>query len=224
MTRPLPFSTLSPSWSNLNSLLMKDKNAEGEAAKGPSEAAVEELTKACVESAPQKKRRIKTVMKAICKTPSPEAKKKALIVEEGAEAAMTVEADQEAEDSGGAEGTAMATIERIITELEPEKTVEEAAVVTKVAKQKKAVAKALSSKVNKTGASSEEDAFNLRHLTGGELSAEELSELIEFAIAGGYKPGAILFGGVDEELLECIPDRDGARVVNTLTKSIVSRS
>jgi hypothetical protein len=216
----LPFSTLSPSWSNLNSLLMKDKNAEGEAAKGPSEAAVEELTKARVESAPQKNRRIKTMMKAICKTPSAEAKKKALIVEEGVEAAVTVEADQEAEDSGGAEGTAMATIERIITELE----LEEAAVVTKVAKQKKAVAKALSSKVNKTGASSEEEAFNLRHLTSGELSAEELSELMEFAIAGGYKPGAILFGGVDEELLECIPDRDGARVVNTLTKSIVSRS
>jgi hypothetical protein len=32
--------------------------------------------------------------------------------------------------------------------------------------------------------------------------------------------GAILFGGVDEDVLECILDRDGARVVNTLTKSI----
>jgi hypothetical protein len=36
----------------------------------------------------------------------------------------------------------------------------------------------------------------------------------------GYKLGVILFGGIDEELLECIPDRDRGRVVNTLTKSI----
>jgi hypothetical protein len=28
------------------------------------------------------------------------------------------------------------------------------------------------------------------------------------------------FGGVDEDVLECIPNKDGARGVNTLTKSI----
>lgn len=73
----------------------------------------------------------------------------------------------------------------------------------------------------KVGASSsEEETFNWRHLAGGELSAKDLLELSEFSIVVGYKPAAILFGGVDEELLECIPDRDGARGVNTLTKSI----
>jgi hypothetical protein len=96
-------------------------------------------------------------------------KKRALIVEEGAEVVMPVEAGQEAEDSGGVEGTTMAAIERIIAELEPKKAVEEAIMVTKVSKQKKAVAKALALKVNKIGASSsEEEAFNLRHLAGGE--------------------------------------------------------
>jgi hypothetical protein len=37
---------------------------------------------------------------------------------------------------------------------------------------------------------------------------------------GGYKSGAILFGGVDEDVLECTLDRDGARVVNIFLKSI----
>jgi hypothetical protein len=30
----------------------------------------------------------------------------------------------------------------------------------------------------------------------------------------------VLFGGVDEEILGCIPDRVGARIINTLSKSI----
>jgi hypothetical protein len=96
MTRPLPFSTLSPLGSDPCSLLltMKDKNAEGVAAQGPSEVAIEESTKARVESAPQKKCRIKIVMKAICKTPPAEAKKKASIAEENVEVAMTTEAGQ----------------------------------------------------------------------------------------------------------------------------------
>jgi hypothetical protein len=45
-------------------------------------------------------------------------------------------------------------------------------------------------------------------------------ELREFVIAGGYQPGFVLFGGVDEEILGCIPDRVGAKIVNTLTKNI----
>jgi hypothetical protein len=44
-----------------------------------------------------------------------------------------------------------------------------------------------------------------------------LSELRKFAITGGYRPGAVLFDGVDEEVLECLPDRAGARVVITVS-------
>jgi hypothetical protein len=69
-------------------------------------------------------------------------------------------------------------------------------------------------------ASSEDIELDLRHLGGQELSKEDISELKEFAIAGGYKSGSVLFGGVDEEILGCIPDRVGAKSVNTLSKSI----
>jgi hypothetical protein len=30
----------------------------------------------------------------------------------------------------------------------------------------------------------------------------------------------VLFGGVDEEILGCIPDRAGAKIVNTLSTNI----
>jgi hypothetical protein len=73
---------------------------------------------------------------------------------------------------------------------------------------------------NTSISSSKERTFDLRHMASGELSAEDISELREFAIAGGYRPVVVLFSGVDNDVLECIPDRDGAKVVNTLTKSI----
>lgn len=52
------------------------------------------------------------------------------------------------------------------------------------------------------------------------MSEEDLSELREFAIAGVYNPNSILFGGLDEEILGCIHDCAGAKVVYTLTKTI----
>jgi hypothetical protein len=52
VTRPLPFSTLSPLGLDLSILLMKDKNAEEEVAKGCSKAVMEESSKACIKSAP----------------------------------------------------------------------------------------------------------------------------------------------------------------------------
>jgi hypothetical protein len=45
-------------------------------------------------------------------------------------------------------------------------------------------------------------------------------ELKEFAISCGYQPGSLLFGGVDEEILGCIRDRTGAKIIGTLSKSI----
>jgi hypothetical protein len=75
-------------------------------------------------------------------------------------------------------------------------------------------------KVNELyGVSSEDKELDLRHLGRQELSEEDISELKEFVIAGGYKPGFVLFGDVDEEILGCIPDRAGAKIVNTLSKS-----
>jgi hypothetical protein len=62
--------------------------------------------------------------------------------------------------------------------------------------------------------------LDLRHLGGQELSEEDISELKEFSIDGGYKPVSVLFGGIDEEILGCIPDCVGAKIVNTLSRSI----
>jgi hypothetical protein len=36
----------------------------------------------------------------------------------------------------------------------------------------------------------------------------------------GYQPGSILFGGIDEEILGCICDHAGAKIVGTLSKSV----
>jgi hypothetical protein len=36
----------------------------------------------------------------------------------------------------------------------------------------------------------------------------------------GYQSGSMLFGGVDEEILGCILDRAGAKIVGTLSKSV----
>jgi hypothetical protein len=92
----------------------------------------------------------------------------------------------------------MSKIDRLISDVAPEKDIDEVS----------------------TDKASENTELDLRHLGGQELSDEVISELKEFALAGGYKPGSVLFGGVDEEILGCIPDRAKAKIVNTLSKSI----
>jgi hypothetical protein len=67
---------------------------------------------------------------------------------------------------------------------------------------------------------SEEENFNFQNLTGQELTKAEKEELREYAISCGYQPGAMLFGGIDDESLGCLQDRTGAKVVGTLSKSI----
>jgi hypothetical protein len=66
----------------------------------------------------------------------------------------------------------------------------------------------------------EDKDFDLRHLGGQELSEEDISELKEFAISCSFQLGSILFGGVDEEILGCIRDRVGAKIISTLSKSV----
>jgi hypothetical protein len=45
-------------------------------------------------------------------------------------------------------------------------------------------------------------------------------ELRDYAISCGYQPGALLFGGIDDESLGCLRDRTEAKVISTLSKSI----
>jgi hypothetical protein len=69
-------------------------------------------------------------------------------------------------------------------------------------------------------ASLEDKIFDLRHLGGQQLSEEDISELKEFAVSGDYQPRSVLFDYIDEEILGCIRDRAGAKIVSTLSKSI----
>jgi hypothetical protein len=50
--------------------------------------------------------------------------------------------------------------------------------------------------------SSEGANFDLRHLDSQQLSEEDKSELKEFTISGGYQSGSMVFGGVDEEVVD----------------------
>jgi hypothetical protein len=68
--------------------------------------------------------------------------------------------------------------------------------------------------------SSEEADYDLHHLGGQQLSEEDMTELKDFAINCGYQPGSMLFGGVDKEIIGCIRDRAGAKIICTLSKSI----
>jgi hypothetical protein len=67
---------------------------------------------------------------------------------------------------------------------------------------------------------SEKENFIFQNLIGQELSKTEKEELRDYAISCGYQPGALLFGGVDDESLGCLRDRTGAKVISTLSKSI----
>jgi hypothetical protein len=67
---------------------------------------------------------------------------------------------------------------------------------------------------------SENMNFDLWHLGGQQLSEADISELKEFSISYGYQHVSMLFGGVDEEIVGCIRDHAGAKIISTLSKSI----
>ena len=151
-------------------------------------------------------------MKAIHNTPPPVSVEK-IVASTNVEANTDAEADEaalEAENNGGSLGTTMSEIDIIIADVVPEKDMAE--VTTDRASPLKMK--------EFEGTSSEDMELDLRHLGSQELYEENISKLKEFAIASGYKSGSVLFGGIYEEILGCIPDRAGAKIVNTLSRSI----
>jgi hypothetical protein len=144
----------------------------------------------------QKKRRMMNILEAIEQTSPPASTDK--------NAKLTdAEATIAAEDENLT--TTMSEIDRLISDVVAEKEV--AVVVSDKGK-----------KIEET--SSEGVNFDLWHLGGQQLSEEDISELKEFAISCGYQSGSMLFGGVDEEVVGCIRDRAGAKIIGTLSKSI----
>jgi hypothetical protein len=95
------------------------------------------MTKTCDEKAPQKKRHIMAVMKAVCKTPSIKTRKKIVTVEKITELDKT----QGTEDNCGVYGTTMVDIDSIIAEAPIKKEVD-VATFAKVSKQKDTTSKA----------------------------------------------------------------------------------
>jgi hypothetical protein len=136
------------------------------------------------------------VMQAIQKTP-PLALAEKIVVPTNADDTAEAEANEAKPEAENIE-TTMSEIDRLISDVAPEKDVAEVS----------------------TGKALDDIDLDLRYLGGQELSDEDISELKEFALAGGYKLGSVLFGGVDEEILGCIPDRAREKIVNTLSKTI----
>jgi hypothetical protein len=150
----------------------------------------------------QKKRRIVNVMQAIEQTPPSSSAVKAAI-------------PMDIEDAGEAEAeeltATMLEVDKLISDVVAEKT-------SAVAEESMAAVPHKGKKID--DAPSKEKDFDLRHLGGQELSEEDKLELKEFSMSCGYQPGSMLFGGVDEEILGCIRDRAGAKIVGTLSRSV----
>jgi hypothetical protein len=132
-----------------------------------------------------------------------------------ASAEAIAEADTSAEAAAAAEGanleSTLSGIDKMLSDV--------AAKETTVAAEK--VMATVPDKGKKIAyAASEEKDFDLWNLVGQELSEAEKKELHEYGISCGYQLGAMLFGGIDEGALGCIRDRAGAKIIDTLSKSV----
>ena len=106
--------------------------------------------------------------------------------------------------------TTLENIDKILTEnIEEAATVTEEILATVPGKGKEIVEE-----------TSDDEAYSFQNLIGQKLTKDEIEELKDYAKSCGYKPGALLFGGVDDEKLGCIRDQTGAKVIGTLSKSI----
>jgi hypothetical protein len=149
----------------------------------------------------QKKRRIVNIMQAIEQTPPSASAMKAAIT-------------TDAKDTGEAEAkelaATMSEVDRLVSDMVAETNVTAVENMAAVPDEGK--------KIDNTP--SDERDFDLRHLGGQELSEEDKLELKEFVISCGYQPGSLLFGEVDEDILGCIRDCAGAKIIGTLSKSV----
>jgi hypothetical protein len=215
MTEPLPVK-LSPLALELTKFFQKGKEAS--ATESPAKP---------------KKRRIIQVEDVIHQTPPPTSTSKIVTADPtaigaetgGAEAtgAETTEAE-----ATGAEATRASTEAEVIgvetgTNEDPnlETTLddidnmllrmaeEEAVVVTATEKGKEQIEDIL-----------EKENFNFQDILGQGLSDAEKEELKKYVLSCGYKPGSLLFGGVNEGKLRCLRNRTEAKVLRTFSKSV----
>jgi hypothetical protein len=229
--------TVAPKKRKAAALKQKATDIEEEAPASPSVTDVAEILKVMTESLPiklsplaphltklfqkkkepsiakkavgPKKRRIITMTEAIEETPRPTSASKAPAIE-GATAVEAATAEVKPVEDANLEST-LSNIDKILLDM----AIEEVAAATEetmatVPEKEKEIAED----------ASKEESFNFQNLIGQELSKAEKEELKEYAISCGYQPGALLFGGVDDERLGCVRDQTGAKVIGTLSKSI----
>jgi hypothetical protein len=136
------------------------------------------------------------VIEAIEETPPPALASKTLAVESAtaAEAAPTEAGTAEAEttEATNLEST-FSDIDKMLLNMAAEEaaTAAEETLATVPGKEKE-----------KAEDTSEEKDFDFQNIIGQELSEAEKEELKDYAISCGYKPGALLFGGIGFPKLE----------------------
>jgi hypothetical protein len=205
MTKPLPIR-LSPLALELTKFFQKDKAASAD--EGP---------------ALPKKRRIIQIADVIHGTPSPTPASKIAIDQtaETAEAEAT-RAEIFKADTGAAEA-AEAEI-RATEDPNLEETLEVIDNILLKMTEEESVVAAASTATEKGKEQAEdileEEDFEFQDLLGQGLTDDEKAELKKCAIACGYKPGATLFGSVNEGKLRCLRNRSEAKIVRTLCKNI----
>jgi hypothetical protein len=157
-----------------------------------------------------KKRRIVTVIEAIEETPPPASGSKITPDVEVATSAEAAPTEAISAEATNLEST-LSNIDKVLLEMAAEEAAAAAEeTLATVPKKGQEIAEDIS----------EEKGFNFQNIIGQELSKAEKEELQEYAISCGYQPGAILFGGINEESLRCIRDRTGAKIISTLSKSV----
>jgi hypothetical protein len=203
MTESLPVK-LSPLGPHLTKLFQKEKEP------------------AKTKAARQKKQRIITVTEVIEGTPPGASAPKAPTIESmtATEAAPLEAAVEEARaEAARVEDINLESMVVDIDKILLNMATEEAAAEEAAAATEETTA-AKPEKEEMTEDTSEDEAFNFQNLVGQELTKAEKEELKEYAISCGYRPGALLFGGIDDERLGCVRDQTGAKVIGTLSKSI----
>jgi hypothetical protein len=133
-----------------------------------------------------KKQRIITIIEAIEETPPSASVLKTAAAEASTSEATAVEATN-------LENT-LSDIDEMILNMAEEETVAVPEKREKMPGKEKELAED----------ASEERNFNFHNIIGQELSKAEKEELRDYAISCGYQPGALLFGGIDEESLGCL--------------------
>jgi hypothetical protein len=196
MTESLPVK-LSPLGPHLTKLFQKEK--EPSVAKKPDEP---------------KKRRIIHVVEVIEQTPPLASASKTPAIE----STTAAEASPTEAESAEAETAEDVNLDDTLSEIDT-------MLLDAAAEEAAAAAEEISGIVagkgkEKAEDTSEEEDFNFQDILGQELSKAEKEELKEYAISCGYRPGALLFRGVNEESLGCLQDHTGVKVVGTLSKSV----